>query len=272
MGSPLAGFGPPVVRPRGSSRLGRGGLALPPRPPLFCAVWGLLCLLSFLPSSSASFCLCGSSCLVVALVGPVALFVLSGLGVRCPCGVVLLLPLLAPCRLLCGSSADRSSSVASACAGASVVVCLGFLFPWAWCPSLGCSFVWCRLGFAMSLSSFVSSLPVVGPVSVPSVRSAAESVVRRLFALPGASASAPVVVVSVVRGADRVSVACGDGRVRVCRVATASRALGRPVSVDAVFAKLSARVGQPVSFFAVEGWSPDSWFVGCVGSELLGKE
>ena len=128
------------------------------------------------------------------------------------------------------------------------------------------------LELAVSFSSFVSSLPVVGPVSVPSVRAAAESVVRRLFALPGARASAPVGVVSVVRGADRVSVVCGDGRTRVCRVSTASRALGKPVSVDAVFAKLSARVGQSVVFFAVEGWSPDSWFVGCVGTELLGKE
>jgi hypothetical protein len=112
------------------------------------------------------------------------------------------------------------------------------------------------LGFVMSFSSFVSSLPVLGAVA-PAVRpSLAASV-------PRGSLSAPVSVVAVaLSGADAVSVVCSDGRVRVCRVSYASRALGRPVSRDAVFARLAARVGgSPVRFVAAFGYSADSWFV-----------
>lgn len=121
-----------------------------------------------------------------------------------------------------------------------------------------------RLEFAVSFASFVSSLPVLGAVS---------SVVRPVSApfaslrgvVPRSSVSGVVSVVSVVRGEDRVSVVCSDGRVRVCRVAYASRALGRPVSVDAVFARLSARVGSEVRFLAAFGYSADAWFVACEG-------
>ena len=121
-----------------------------------------------------------------------------------------------------------------------------------------------RLEFAVSFASYVSSLPVLGavssvdrPVSVPfaSIRGS----------VPRSSVSGVVSVVSVVRGEDRVSVVCSDGRVRVCRVAYASRALGRPVSVDAVFARLSARVGSEVRFLAAFGYSADAWFVACEG-------
>jgi hypothetical protein len=116
------------------------------------------------------------------------------------------------------------------------------------------------------------SFPSLGPVSVPAVRSRARAVADLLLNLPSVSNSGAVTVWSVTRGADRVSVVCSDGLVRVCRVSYASRILGRTVSVDSVFAKMTARVGQPVIFFAAEGWSPDSWFVGCIGNELLGQE
>lgn len=123
-----------------------------------------------------------------------------------------------------------------------------------------------------SFASFVAGLPVVGAVGSVSLRARAVSAARLLAGLPGSSCSAVVGVVSVVRGVDRVSVVCSDGRVRVCRVAFASKALGRPVSVDAVFARMSARVGQQVVFFAAGGWSPDQWFVGCVsGKEASGE-
>lgn len=113
----------------------------------------------------------------------------------------------------------------------------------------------------MSFSSFVSALPVVGAVS--SVVAPAPRPVSLLASVPRARWSAPVSVVAVVvSGADAVSVSCSDGRVRVCRPSYASRALGRPVSVDAVFSRLSARVGSSVRFCAAFGYSPDSWFVG----------
>ncbi len=113
------------------------------------------------------------------------------------------------------------------------------------------------LGFVMSfLSSFVSSLPVLGAVA-PAVRPSL------VASVPRGSLSAPVSVVAVaLSGADAVSVVCSDGRVRVCRVPYAVRALGRPVSRDAVFARLSSRVGgAPVRFVAAFGYSADSWFV-----------
>jgi len=129
--------------------------------------------------------------------------------------------------------------------------------PWAWCLSLGCSSV--PLGFVMSFASFVSALPVVGAVS----SAVAPRPVSLLASVPRARWSAPVSVVAVVRsGEDEVSVSCSDGRVRFCRPSYASRALGRPVSVDAVFSRLSARVGSSVRFCAAFGYSPDSWFVG----------
>jgi len=107
-----------------------------------------------------------------------------------------------------------------------------------------------------SLSSWVSALPVLGSVAPAARPSLVASV-------PRGSASAPVSVVAVaLSGSDAVSVVCSDGRVRVCRVPYAVRALGRPVSRDAVFARLSARVGgAPVRFVAAFGYSADSWFV-----------
>jgi hypothetical protein len=120
--------------------------------------------------------------------------------------------------------------------------------------------------------SFASSLSAVGPVSSLAVRARGRAAVDRLLGLPGVSNSRAVSVVSVVRGVDRVSVVCSDGRVRVCRVSYASRVLGCALSVDSVFAKMVGRVGQTVLFFAAEGWSSDSWFVGCVGQELVGQE
>ncbi len=78
-----------------------------------------------------------------------------------------------------------------------------------------------------------------------------------------ASWSHCVNVVSVSSGIDSVSVVCSDGRTRVCRVGTATRALSRPISVEAVKAKLSKRVGQEVRFLAAFGYSPDDWFVAC---------
>ena len=117
-----------------------------------------------------------------------------------------------------------------------------------------------RLGFAMSLASFVSSLPVLGAVSSVS------RPVSALASVPRARWSAAVGVVAVVRsGEDSVSVVCSDGRTRVCRPSYASRALGRPVSPDAVFSRLSARVGSSVRFCAAFGYSPDQWFVGVEG-------
>lgn len=129
---------------------------------------------------------------------------------------------------------------------------------WRWCCRLPC--LRC-LGFAMSFASFVSALPVVGAVSFAVAPVPAPS--SLLASVPRARWSAPVSVVAVVRsGADSVSVSCSDGRLRVCRPSYASRALGRPVSVDAVFSRLSARVGSSVRFCAAFGYSPDSWFVG----------
>ena len=112
----------------------------------------------------------------------------------------------------------------------------------------------------MSLASFVSSLPVLGAVSAVSRPASA------LASVPRARWSAAVGVVAVVRsGEDSVSVVCSDGRTRVCRPSYASRALGRPVSPDAVFSRLSARVGSSVRFCAAFGYSPDQWFVGVEG-------
>jgi hypothetical protein len=109
---------------------------------------------------------------------------------------------------------------------------------------------------SFSFSSFASSLPALGPVASVARPSLAASV-------PRGSLSAPVSVVAVsLTGSDAVSVVCSDGRVRVCRVSYASRALGRPVSRDAVFSRLAARVGgSPVRFVAAFGYSADSWFV-----------
>lgn len=110
----------------------------------------------------------------------------------------------------------------------------------------------------MSFASFVSSLPVLGAVS--SVARSSSSV---LSSVPRARWSAAVSVIAVHRsGEDAVSVVCSDGRVRVCRPSFAARALGRPVSADAVFSRLSARVGSSVRFCAAFGYSPDAWFVG----------
>jgi len=113
----------------------------------------------------------------------------------------------------------------------------------------------------VSFSSFVSSLPVLGsssPVAAPAAPRPS-----LLSAVPRARWSAPVSVVAVsVSGVDSVSVVCSDGRVRVCRPSYASRALGRSVSVDLVFSRLSARVGSSVRFCAAFGYSPDTWFVG----------
>ena len=115
------------------------------------------------------------------------------------------------------------------------------------------------LAFVVSLSSFVSSLPVLGAAS--SVAAPRPS--SLLASVPRARWSAPVSVVAVsVSGVDSVSVVCSDGRVRVCRPSYASRALGRSVSVDLVFSRLSARVGSSVRFCAAFGYSPDTWFVG----------
>lgn len=113
-----------------------------------------------------------------------------------------------------------------------------------------------RCSLSSSLSSWVSALPVLGSVASAARPSLAASV-------PRGSLSAPVSVVAVaLSGADAVSVVCSDGRVRVCRVPYAVRALGRPVSRDAVFARLSSRVGgAPVCFVAAFGYSADSWFV-----------
>ena len=158
------------------------------------------------------------------------------------------------------------------------------------CPPVlvGCLPVRCRLAlrsrassslwlleFVVSFASFVSSLPVLGsssPVLVPCVSGpgpfypfGAPAAPRPslLAAVPRARWSAPVSVVAVsVSGVDSVSVVCSDGRVRVCRPSFASRALGRSVSVDLVFSRLSARVGSSVRFCAAFGYSPDSWFVG----------
>ena len=113
-------------------------------------------------------------------------------------------------------------------------------------------------------ASFVSSLPVVGAVS-SLARPAPVPFASLRGVVPRSSVSGVVSVVSVVRGADRVSVVCSDGRVRVCRVEYASRALGRPVSVDAVFSRLSSRVGSEVRFLAAFGYSADAWFVACEG-------
>jgi hypothetical protein len=159
----------------------------------------------------------------------------GGLGVPLACfavpllswwGLRVLVPALVPCRLALGA------------------VLAGFL-----CLR--------SLGFVMSFSSFVSSLPALGPVASAARPSLVASV-------PRGSASAPVSVVAVsLSGVDAVSVVCSDGRVRVCRVSYASRALGRPVSRDAVFSRLAARVGgSPVRFVAAFGYSADSWFVG----------
>lgn len=117
-----------------------------------------------------------------------------------------------------------------------------------------------------SLVSFVAALPVVGPVS--SVRScSAPSAAAALSAVPRARWSAPVSVLSVwVSGADAVSVSCSDGRVRVCRPSFAARALGRPVPLAAVVSRLEGRVGESVRFCSAFGYSPDAWFVGCVGA------
>jgi len=119
-----------------------------------------------------------------------------------------------------------------------------------------------------------SSLPSVGSVSsvtavlaARAARALASSARAVAARVPRSSWSSCVEVLSVVRGADRVSVLCSDGRLRVCRVEYASRALGRPVSVDAVFSRLSARVGQPVRFLAAFGYSPDSWFVACFADD-----
>jgi len=162
----------------------------------------------------------------VVLPLPVFLAPLCRARVSCPVGRVV----LSPCRLRCGAGA------------------VGFL-------CLRC------LGFVMSLASFVSALPVVGAVS--SVVAPAPRPSSLLSSVPRARWSAPVSVVAVVvSGADAVSVSCSDGRLRVCRPSYASRALGRPVSVDAVFSRLSARVGSSVRFCAAFGYSPDSWFVG----------
>lgn len=105
-------------------------------------------------------------------------------------------------------------------------------------------------------------------------------VVRGLWAAPrfladrvsGSSWSRCVTVVSVIRGVDRVSVVCSDGHTRVCRVGTATRALNRPIAVEAVFAKMSARVGsdKEVRFLAAFGYSADDWFVACfTDSDIL---
>jgi len=98
-------------------------------------------------------------------------------------------------------------------------------------------------------------------------------VVRGLWAAPrfladrvsGSSWSPCVRVVSASCGVDSVSVVCSDGRTRVCRVGTAARALNRPISVEAVFAKMSARAGsdKDVRFLAAFGYSADDWFVAC---------
>ena len=145
------------------------------------------------------------------------------------------------------------------------MVCLGCPRSVSWPPSflprcllLGAAagaFLCLRcLESAVSLSSFVSSLPVVGSVA-PVVRPSVAS------SVPRGRVSAAVSVVAVHLAGDSVRVVCGDGRVRVCRVPYAVRALGRPLSVDAVFARLSARVGSSVRFVSAFGYSPDEWFV-----------
>jgi len=144
------------------------------------------------------------------------------------------------------------------------------------CPPVlvGCLPVRCRLAlrsrassslwlleFVVSFASFVSSLPVLGSSSPLAAPAAPRP--SLLASVPRARWSAPVSVVAVsVSGVDSVSVVCSDGRVRVCRPSFASRALGRSVSVDLVFSRLSARVGSSVRFCAAFGYSPDSWFVG----------
>jgi len=127
----------------------------------------------------------------------------------------------------------------------------------------------------VSFSSFVSSLPVLGSSSSLAARlaaSAARPSPRSVAAsVPRARWSAAVSVVAVsVSGVDSVSVVCSDGRVRVCRPSFASRALGRSVSGDAVFARWYVRVGgDPVRFLAAFGYSPASWFVACFSDDSV---
>lgn len=198
---------------------------------------------------------------------------------------------LGPCSLfvagfcLCWVAFGLVGRLACRCCVWSVRFSSLFLFPCRLCFGAGAVGFLCLrcLGFVMSFASFVSALPVVGAVAPASRAAAAASGVAFLSGLaaralassaravaarvPRSSWSSCVEVVSVVRGADRVSVLCSDGRVRVCRVEYASRALGRPVSVDAVFSRLSARVGSSVCFLAAFGYSPDSWFVACFASD-----
>ncbi len=117
------------------------------------------------------------------------------------------------------------------------------------------------LGFVMSsLVALLSSRVARGLAAAP--RSVADRV-------PGSSWSACVEIVAVVRAADRVSVVCSDGRVRVCRVEYAARALDRSVSVAAVADRLATRIGQPVRFLAAFGYSADMWFVACFADDAV---
>jgi len=125
------------------------------------------------------------------------------------------------------------------------------------------------LGFVMSASAvFLVRCAVCGVSSVGGALCCPAPAAARprpslVASVPRGSRSAPVSVLWVaLSGSDSVSVGCSDGRVRVCRVPYAVRALGRPVSREAVLARLSSRVGgAPVCFVAAFGYSADTWFV-----------
>lgn len=73
-----------------------------------------------------------------------------------------------------------------------------------------------------------------------------------------------VVPSSVPARGDSVFVRTADGVVRECRVSYLPRAGLPALSVEAVFAAVSARVeaGATVRFVAAFGYSPDRWFCG----------
>ena len=145
-------------------------------------------------------------------------------------------------------------------------------------------------GFASVVSSLAAA-PAARPVSAYGAVLRGEPVPAWLPRVPRASLSAPVslrgAVVFVGGGAswsssahvadgrvvpssapargDSVFVRTADGVVRECRVSYLPRAGLPALSVDAVFAALSARVarGESVRFVAAFGYSPDRWFCGC---------
>lgn len=118
-----------------------------------------------------------------------------------------------------------------------------------------------------SVGSARSSSRVAGSVAAAAVPLPLSGGSRPLAALgslvvPRAVRGAPGVLSSVVlAGPDRVVVVVG-GREVVCRPSYASRAFGRPVSGEALVARLSGFVGSSVVLVAAFGYSPEQWFVG----------